>query len=360
MYQRKKTNIFKKNINKIIYKVLKFYRYKLQFNPLLFSLFTSLFCAIATWSIWLFAVSPSRVISLFEANWEIASTMIFGSMVAGSTSMGGGAVAFPVLTKVLQLSPHDAKVFSLAIQSVGMSAASLTIMAMRTKVEWRFIFWASLGGIPGIFFSSSFLAVLLPSEAIKISFTMMISSFAVVLFASNRTKIRRNLAIPFWGNRERFISLITGMIGGIISGLVGSGMDIFCFSIMVLLFGLCEKISTPTSVILMAINAIAGLIFHKYIIRDFGEPIINYWLTAVPVVVIGAPTGAIIGSLLKRKTIVSIVIGLILIELVSSLILIPISVVSIGFSVFVFVMFCSIYYWMYQSLGNQSSSNEKN
>jgi hypothetical protein len=50
----------------------------------------------------------------------------FGSMIAGGTSLGGGAVAFPVFTKVLHITPYDAKVFSLAIQSVGMSAASLT------------------------------------------------------------------------------------------------------------------------------------------------------------------------------------------------------------------------------------------
>ncbi|OAD19453.1 Permease [Candidatus Thiomargarita nelsonii] len=53
--------------------------------------------------------------------------MIFGSMIAGGTAMGGGAVAFPVFTKILDITPHDAKVFSLAIQGIGMTAASVTI-----------------------------------------------------------------------------------------------------------------------------------------------------------------------------------------------------------------------------------------
>lgn len=309
----------------------------------------SIFVAIAVWTAWLILVGPSRAFSNLIANWEASVTMIFGSMVAGGTSMGGGAVAFPIFTKVLQVPPNDAKVFSLAIQSVGMSAASLTIVAMKTKVEWRFIRWASLGGIPAIILSSIFLAPVIPPDVIKISFTMMICSFAMVLFALNSSKRRRNLAIPSWGKRERYLSILAGLWGGFVSGLVGSGMDIVGFSIMVLLFGLCEKVSTPTSVILMAINAVIGFILHQYFVGDFVEPVTNYWLAAVPVVVVGAPTGAMLCNLMKRKTIARIVIGLVLIELVSSFLLIPLNIKLLCYSLSVFVIFSSIYYWMYKS-----------
>ncbi|MDJ0901719.1 MAG: hypothetical protein QNJ55_23255 [Xenococcus sp. MO_188.B8] len=61
-------------------------------------------------------------------NWQVALTMVFGSEIAGETSVGGGAVAFPVFTKVLHIAPQDAKLFSLAIQSVGMTAASVAII----------------------------------------------------------------------------------------------------------------------------------------------------------------------------------------------------------------------------------------
>lgn len=309
----------------------------------------SILVAIIVWTIWLILLSPSYAVGNFIANWEAAVTMIFGSMVAGGTSMGGGAVAFPVFTKMLHVPPNEAKVFSLAIQSVGMSAASLTIVAMKNKVEWRFIRWASLGGIPGIVISAMFLAPVLPSDLIKFSFTMMVSSFGVVLLALNRAIRRRNLAIPFWGKRERIVSLVAGFWGGIVSGLVGSGMDIFGFSIMVLLFGLCEKVSTPTSVILMAINAIVGFCLEKYVIGSFTEPVVSYWQAAVPVVVVGAPVGAVLCSLSKRKTIMRILIGLVLIELVSSLVLVPLNAILICFSLFVFILFSSIYYWMYKT-----------
>ena len=39
-------------------------------------------------------------------------TMIFGSMIAGATSEGGGAIAFPVMTLALGISPPVARDFS--------------------------------------------------------------------------------------------------------------------------------------------------------------------------------------------------------------------------------------------------------
>lgn len=99
----------------------------------------SILVMLIVWTLWLFMVGPERAISNSIANWKAAITMIFGSIVAGGTSMGGGAVAFPVFTKVLHVPYQEAKVFSLAIQSIGMSAASLTIVAMKTQVEWRFV-----------------------------------------------------------------------------------------------------------------------------------------------------------------------------------------------------------------------------
>lgn len=53
------------------------------------------------------------------------------------------------------------------------------------------------------------------------------------------------------------------------SGLVGNGIDIITFSVMVLLFRLSEKIATPTSVILMAINALVGFALHALVIGNF-------------------------------------------------------------------------------------------
>ena len=72
-------------------------------------------------------------------------TMIFGAMVAGMTSEGGGAVAFPVMTLALHISPAVARDFSLGIQSCGMSAAAFTIFWMKLKLEKHSLLFCSIG-----------------------------------------------------------------------------------------------------------------------------------------------------------------------------------------------------------------------
>ena len=298
------------------------------------------------WSVWFVLLGPISIINILKTYWPITLTMLFGSIVAGGTSMGGGAIAFPVLTKLLEVPPHEAKVFALAIQSVGMTAATLTIIAMKTKMDWRLIRWASNGGLMGIVIGTLLLEPHLPSDFIRLSFTMMTISFGLVMVFTQLRRSERCILHPFWGNQERAIWWTTGFIGGIVSGLVGSGIDIFAFSVMVLLFQMCESISTPTSVALMAINAIAGFVLHGLFLNDFDFPVREYWLASVPIVVVGAPIGAVLCSYAQRHHIAIVLLGLICIELVSSLLLIPLTWNNILASICVLIGFLCFYLWI--------------
>ena len=300
---------------------------------------------IIFWLIWFQYTSPNTLV-LFEQNWPVSLTMAFGSFIAGATSEGGGAVAFPVFTKLLNIQPLDAKIFSLAIQSIGMTAASLTIILLRIKVQWQMLFWASIGGVPGILLSSLFLASVIAPEVIKMSFTAMVSSFAVTLAILRLKNWHYSNGLQYFKTPEKLILLSAGFIGGIMSGLVGNGIDIICFSVMVLLFRVKESVATPTSVILMAINAIVGFALHALYLEDFTPIIQNYWLAAVPVVIMGAPFGAIFCSRLSSKTIALILIVLIAVELISSLWIIPLSKELIFISASIGLFFSGVYYLM--------------
>ncbi len=307
----------------------------------------SIFIAITIWILWLFLTGPSEALSYVISNWKISLTMTLGSLIAGATSEGGGAIAFPIFTKVLHIDPHDAKVFALAIQSVGMTAASLFIMHAKVAVDWRVILWAGLGGLPGIIVGVGVLAPIFPPGMVKVTFTMLVSSFAVALMCINRRNKDHNLKIPKDGFNERAILLVVGVLGGLLSGLVGNGIDIVTFSVMVLLFRISEKVATPTSVILMAIHSIIGFSLYLFFFDGFSEVVKGYWLAAVPVVVIGAPLGAMICARLSREVIVHTLLALIVIEFVSSLVIIPFSQPLILYSVVVLLIFSTMYYWMY-------------
>lgn len=313
-------------------------------KPLMFSAAL----AVAVWGAW-YGYSESYGFSIIEEHWPVTLTMIFGSFIAGATSEGGGAVAFPVFTKVLHIAPLDAKIFSLAIQSVGMTAASLTIIVMRIAVAWRVIVWASLGGLFGVAIGLLLMAPLLSPALLKMLFTAMIVSFILPLGILNWRHRVYNDNMPAFGALEKAVMLLTGAVGGCMTGLVGNGIDIICFSVMVLLFRLSEKVSTPTSVILMAVNAQAGFMLHLFVSGGFSGQVERYWLAAVPVVVVGAPLGAFCCTKLNNKTIAVILILLIAIEWISSLILIPLTATIVCVSLAVFTFFSLVYYRMARS-----------
>lgn len=305
--------------------------------------------AIATWTTWLTILGYQEAFSHLIKHGEIALTMLFGSIIAGGTSIGGGAVAFPVFTKLLHIPPHEAKVFSLAIQSVGMSAASAAICLTGIRVEWRVIRWGSLGGLFGIFIGLGYLAPVLPPDVLKMSFTIMLTSFAITLFALNQKQRQCHLLIASWQFQERGIIFLAGFLGGIMSGLVGNGIDIVLFSVMVLLWRISEKVATPTSVILMAINAISGFILQIFVFNDFSDTVRSYWLAAIPIVVVGAPFGAMFCSLLRREMIAHILIFLIFIEMITSILLIPLRPLVLYSSFISLILFSYLNYWMYRN-----------
>lgn len=307
-------------------------------------LFNLLLC-LAVWLIWYLYTDGNGLI-IINDNWPVTVTMIFGSFIAGATSEGGGAIAFPVFTKALHISPLDAKVFSLAIQSIGMMAATLMIIVMRIPVEWRFILWASLGGLFGVILGSVVITPLLSANLLKMLFTAMIASFALTLTVLNWKQRRYNNGLPVFSWREKLIIVVTGCFGGIMTGLVGNGIDIICFSVMALLFRLSEKVATPTSVVLMAFNAVIGFCLQLFILDGFNTQVQNYWLAAIPVVVVGAPLGAYFCTRLNNKTIAVILISLIVLELISSLCLIPLTSKIVTISLAVFLFFSFVYYWM--------------
>ncbi len=278
----------------------------------------SLLLALLVWWLWYRYTAPDSL-AIVRENVQVALTMVFGSFIAGATSEGGGAVAFPVFTKLLQVSPLDAKIFSLAIQSVGMTAATLSILALRVKISWPVIFWASLGGVPGIVFGAIVLTPLLPPELLRMAFTAMVAGLALTLILVNWYGRERREQLPRLGAKAIGVLLLSGFFGGTMSGLVGNGIDIICFSVMVFLFGIAEKVATPTSVVLMALNALAGFALHAVV----SPQIQSYWLAAIPVVVIGTPAGAYFCARLNNKVIAGILIFLITVELVSSLLIIP-------------------------------------
>jgi uncharacterized protein len=294
-------------------------------SPRRSALLVNLTIALLVWVAWL-AFGRGFAVHHLYADWKIALTMVFGSLVGGGTSEGGGAIAFPIFTKLLHIAPYDARNFSLAIQSVGMGSASLSILYLRIPIERRSIFYAGIPGVLGVVLGAYFVAPLIPPVIVRTSFTVLVSSLGVALLLVNREKtVLRNERMPLFGASEKCVLIAAGFLGGVVSALVGTGENSVIFMVMVLLFRVNEKIVTPTTVILMTMVTIPGFLFHVFVLDDFSPTVTGYWLAAVPVVAVGAPLGALICSHMKRHAIVLLLLFLISLEFLSTLVLVPMS-----------------------------------
>lgn len=260
----------------------------------------------------------------FSEGWPLTLTMCVGSFIAGATSEGGGAVAFPVMTLFLGITPSVARDFALLIQSVGMTSAALLIIIKRIDVEWNAVKWASLGGVGGIIFGLEFVAPTLSPAYAKMFFTSFWLSFGCALFLLNMNRDRAvHLKIASDARGSQLLLLTMGFLGGIVSSISGSGIDLLTFTLLTLYFRLNEKIATPTSVILMAGNAIAGSLWSGVVMNSISEAAWNYWYACIPVVVIGAPLGAKFISTRTRKFIAYLLYASIVIQFVAAILIVP-------------------------------------
>lgn len=249
-------------------------------------------CAIV-WMIWLASMASREAWHLFASGWPMSLTMAAGSFIAGATSEGGGAVAFPVMTLGLGVPPVVARDFSLLIQSVGMTAASVTILALRIPVETRAIVWAGAGGAVGVVLGMEWIAPLLAPTPTKLFFVSVWLSFGMALYWINTNAGREVQArIAGFGRFHALALAGIGIVGGSISGITGSGLDILTFSVLVLAFRIDERVATPTSVVLMASNSLAAVVWREWITAPMAPRAWEYWWVSVPIVVLGAPLGA--------------------------------------------------------------------
>lgn len=281
--------------------------------------------AVVVWTAWL-GFGGAAALDALRRHAAVAVTMVFGSLVGGGTSEGGGAIAFPMFTKVLGIPPTDARVFTFLIQSVGMIAASIVILVLRVPVERRVIALGTPAGVLGVLFSTTTLAPGVPSSGIRLGFTVLIVALGIALVVGQvRGTVALHPAIPVRGLREDGVIVVAGLAGGLLSGMVGVGENTVMFLVLVLLFRVSEKVSTPTTVVMMSVVSLAAAFSHVVLLRDVPPVVWEYWLAAAPIVVVGAPLGAVICRRLSAATIRGILVVLIAAELVSTVLLMPIT-----------------------------------
>lgn len=312
------------------------------------------FIMLLLWAIYMQSTSSWY---LFAENWFMTVTMIFGSFIAGASSEGGGAIAYPAMTLLFKIEPDVARNFSFAIQSIGMVMASLWILISKIKIDKNYLLIAGFGGFFGIIFGSYFIAPYMKPEFAKMMFVSFWLSFGIALWVVNFLNHRKSIdKLPGLNSFQITELVMVGFIGGIFSSILGNGLDICSFSYVVLKYRLSEKIATPTSVILMASNALVGFAMNSFILDTMQNEAIQYWLVSIPVVIFGAPLGAYIITLIHRKAIAMILILIIVVQFITAILIVKPGLMLSLFSMIVFSIGILIFFVLTKRKDDSSNS----
>ncbi len=309
--------------------------------------------SVAIALVWLVYVTAAGHWDRVLDRWVAALTMIFGSIVAGSTPQGGGAVAFPVFTKVLAVPATVARSFSLCIQTVGMGAAALSIVISGRRVDWTAIRILAPTAVTGFLVAAYalgrpdevFWPSTLPGAYVKVTFTIVVAAMALLVWLSSRSWVTERVDMLDNGSVQAYsVLVVSGLAGGVASFLVGSGADVFTYLGLVALLGLSAGIGVPTSVVVMAIVSAVGFVLFGLIDGQLAidlvgsevvavggetvaEPLpadrydlFGLWLAAAPVVGFGAPLGSWLASKVSDRTLARIVVGLASAEVLSTIV----------------------------------------
>ena len=121
-----------------------------------------------------------------------------------------------------------------------------------------------------------------------------------------------------------WVLVVSGLIGGLLTGFSGVGTDTVLFIILVLLYRVRETNATPTTVALMAITSMVG--FGVNLMRgQFVGVVVEYWLAAVPVVAAGGVLGAYICTCIPALVLRYVLVALIAVEVLSTFLILPLS-----------------------------------
>lgn len=259
--------------------------------------------------IWLILLFTGPGIGLYVTHWLYALMMVAGATVAGFTPEGGGAVAYPILSLYTDLTPQIARDFSLAIQAVGMVSAAIYIITRKKNPIQFYRYIPLYVGINFVsFVLSSLLYSLLPVALIQMLFVCLAVAFILSFWITKQYGTEHNF-IP--DTKKKMIhTIIFCGIGGATAALFGTGSDMLLYILLSVYYKVREEEATDLSIVTMGAVSLLGSLYKLLIVQDFAPQVYSMWLAAVPVVVIFAPFGNKLLSIVKKNTMLLFVLAL--------------------------------------------------
>ncbi len=245
--------------------------------------------------LWLVLFASFSSLSFLAEHAHYPAIMVLGAFVAGLTPEGGGAVAFPVLSVFFEIDRAMARDFSLMIQSVGMTSASIWILSRKSHhlADYAPVLWYIPVAFAGFVFGMNAVQAL-PVPVIQALFLSLILTFSLAYVSNSHRGDRQSLVVTGPLDRGMLASVL--FLGGICASLFGTGADIVLYTLLVTRFRMRERIATHQSIMVMASISLLGYAYRHFWDGDITAYQVQTWLCAYPVVLLMAPLGSYVLS----------------------------------------------------------------
>jgi len=202
---------------------------------------------------------------------------IFVGITLGLIGAGGSILTVPILVYVMKMDAVTATGYSLFVVGVT-SLIGAGRYFIKKEVDLKTVF---LFGVPSIFSAIIVRALIVPGIPLVFfrvgSFYFTKNIFLLVLFAVimilasiNMIKPQAKIQLEKWPGLP--LIMITGIVVGIITGLVGAGGGFMIVPALVLFLNLPMKKAIGTSLLIITLNTLfsfAGGLSHSFIDWEF-------------------------------------------------------------------------------------------
>ena len=234
------------------------------------------------------------------AVWFMPFLGIIAATIAMSTPAGGGVVFFPTMV-LLGVPAFEAVAFSIGAQSVGMGIFGTFnwVKKDRSAILVPAIVIAVLVGSVATLVSV-FVFPIEEAKPLKLIFSFFGLALALHIFNSLRHGIDKDTRQFKLGPKVLTSLVVVGLIGGILVGYVGVGIDALLFLMLTYFFKIDSHEVTVTSILTMGFTAMVPFAVHLFILSDVP---MDLWLMVLPGILLGARIGPWLNNRLGRRRI---------------------------------------------------------
>lgn len=211
---------------------------------------------------------------------------IFAMVLAGLVGIslgllgsGGSIVTLPILVYVAGIPVNQAVGMSLVIVG-GTSALGSLLHLRRGDFDWRAVAFFSGSGIIGAFVGAKFTHL--------VSAPVLLFLFGVLMLAVGIRMLRHNGTKPGSYECRPMRCLAVGVAVGVLTGFLGVGGGFLILPALVLFAGLEMKPAIGTSLAIIAVNCIGGLVGQLRYANFDWRLTLGFLLAAIAGMFIGA------------------------------------------------------------------------